>query len=138
MTDFKLDTTPKINSGFLIPEKYFENFQEHINLKLLKKEPKVISIFKNYKKRIVLIAASVIIALLMIPIYNQTSTNNVNLDDATLENYITNQSSINQYDLISQLDLETIENMNIPVAIEDKNIEDLLLINNNLEQYIIE
>ena len=48
------------------------------------------------------------------------------------------QTNVNQYDLINALDAEDINEINTPVALEDKAIEDLLIDNANLEHFIIE
>ena len=44
MKDFKLDNEPKINTGFQIPEHYFEQFSEKVMTKLPNQEPKVLSL----------------------------------------------------------------------------------------------
>jgi len=56
MKPFKLDNTPKIESGFKTPDNYFENFQASLIEKLANEhingETKVISILKKKKKKI--------------------------------------------------------------------------------------
>lgn len=139
MKAFKLENEPKIESGFKTPEHYFENFSEKIMSQLPEREPKVISLFQRNKKIFMMVAAVLIIALL-IPIF-YTSTVNVNrneIDTATLENYLSYQSNINQYDLINVLETDEIDNINTTIALEDATIEDILASNANLEHLIIE
>jgi hypothetical protein len=136
MNDFKLDSEPKIKAGFTIPENYFENFSEKILQQLPEEELKVISIFKKHKIWLTAVAAVLVLAL-GIPLYLLFSINNTELDEATLENYITNQSNISQYDLIALLEKEDLENMKIDLNLEDETLEVLLSTNSNLEQDII-
>lgn len=137
MKDFKLDNDPKITSGFQIPENYFDNFSEKVMNQLPEKETKVISIFQKRKNWILSVAAVLVISL-SIPFYNNLTSSSDELDQATLENYITNQSTINQYDLISLLETEDIENIKIDSNLEDATIEDILSTNDNFENIITE
>lgn len=137
MKDFKLDNEPKITSGFQIPENYFDNFSEKVMNQLPEKETKVISIFQKRKNWIMSVAAVLVISL-SIPFYNNLTSSSDELDQATLENYITNQSTINQYDLISLLETEDIENIKIDSNLEDATIEDILSTNDNFENIITE
>ena len=137
MTEFKLNNEPKIESGFKTPDHYFENFSEKMMLELAKEEPKVISFFQKRKKILMMVAAVLVIAL-MIPILNVSPTSTKELDDATLENYLSYQSNINQYDLINALEAEDINTIKTTIALEDNTIEDILATNANLEHLIIE
>ena len=136
MNDFKLESEPIIKAGFTIPENYFENFSEKILQQLPKEELKVILILKKPKIWLTAVAAVLVLAL-GIPLYLLFSINNTELDEATLENYITNQSNISQYDLIALLEKEDLENMKIDLNLEDETLEVLLSTNSNLEQDII-
>jgi hypothetical protein len=140
MKTFKLDTTPKIEPGFKTPEHYFDNFSEKVmrQIPIEKNEkPKVISLFQK-RKTIILMVAAVFVIALMLPVLYTSSINSKELDDTTLENYLSYQSSINQYDLINGLEMEDINNIETTVALEDDAIEDILSANSNLEQLIIE
>lgn len=137
MKTFKLENEPKIESGFKTPEHYFENFSSKIMEQLPKNEPKVISIFQKRKKIIFAVAAILVIGL-MIPFYSNISTSTSELDETTLENYITYQSNMNQYDFISELELEDINKIKANIPLEDETIEDLLTTNSDMEHLIIE
>ena len=82
--------------------------------------------------------AAVLILTLMSPVYNRLSTKTTELDEATLENYITDESNINQDDLVGLLEAKDIENIKVSVNLEDKAIEDILSTNGNLEHIINE
>jgi len=137
MNKFKLDKEPKIDSGFKIPENYFETLSEKIQIQLQEKETKVVPLISKRYKWIMAVAAILVLAL-MIPFYNKIAPSNTELDDTTLEDYITDQSSINQYDLVSLLEAEDIQNIKVELPIENETIEDHLYSNSNIEQYIIE
>lgn len=137
MKTFKLENEPKIQTGFKIPENYFDHLSIKIMEQLPASEPKVISIFKK-RKSLIFMAAAILILALMIPILNNLSTTKKELDSTTLENYITYQSNVNQYDLISVLESEDITNMNTSIVLEDQAVEDVLSTNSNLENLILE
>jgi hypothetical protein len=137
MKTFKLENEPKIQTGFKIPENYFDDLSIKIMEQLPASEPKVISIFKK-RKNLILMAAAILILALMIPILNNLSTTKKELDSTTLENYITYQSNVNQYDLITVLETEDITNMNTSIVLEDQAVEDVLSTNSNLENLILE
>ena len=137
MNKFTLDKEPKINSGFKIPENYFETLSEKIQTQVQEKETKVVSLFSKRKNWILAVAAILVLALI-IPVYYKIKPSNTELDETTLENYITDQSCINQYDLVSLLEAEDIQNINVELTLEDKTIEEHLYSNSYLEQYIIE
>lgn len=137
MKTFKLENEPKIKSGFKIPDDYFDDFSIKMMDQLSTSEPKVISIFQKRKNLFLMIAAVLVLAL-MIPFINNSNTNKQEIDTAILENYITYQSNVNQYDLINVLETEDISKIKISMAIEDKAIEDVLSVNSNLENLILE
>ncbi|MEM8522827.1 hypothetical protein [Flavobacterium sp. PL12] len=137
MKTFKLENEPKIESGFRTPDDYFENFSVKMMERLPASETKVISIFQKRKTLFMMVAAILVLAL-MIPVIANWSQNKQELDSVALENYITYQSNVNQYDLINELETEDISKIKINVAIEDKAIEDVLAMNSNLENLLLE
>ncbi|MFV8364245.1 hypothetical protein ACNQGO_12760 [Flavobacterium sp. ZT3P35] len=137
MKTFKVENEPKIETGFITPEHYFENFSIKMMEQLPNNEPKVISIFQK-RKNIFMLVAAVLVLALMIPILNPSTENSKDLDAVALENYITYQSNVNQYDLISVLESEDINTINSGIVLEDDAIEDHLSTNSNLENLILE
>jgi hypothetical protein len=136
MNDFKLDIEPKIETGFKIPEGYFDDFSKKIVSNITKEEPKVISLFAQKKTWVIAVAAVFVIGF-SIPIVNQFQTSSSELDKATLENYLVDQSSISDDDFAALLDESDIQKIKFDSKIEDKAIEDLLSTNSDLEEYII-
>lgn len=138
MKEFKLNTIPKIESGLKNPEDvYFEKFSENLLEKIDKKEPKTISLFQK-KQAIIMMVAAVFVLALAIPLLINQAAHSQEIDAETLENYLSYQSNVNQYDLINALDEEDISNINSNIVLEDNTIEELLISNNNLENYILE
>ena len=138
MKAFKLEDEPKIKSGFKTPEHYFDDFSTQVLQQINeKKEVKVIPFYKR-KKVLSLLAAAVVVIALMIPIVNNYNATSKDLDEDTLETYLSYQSNLNQYDLIQNLDTKDIQALNKNVAIEDETLEDILATNPNIEHLISE
>jgi hypothetical protein len=137
MKDFKLDNEPKITSGFTMPEDYFDTFSERLLSQLPKQEPKVISFYSS-KKTWYFTAAAILILMLSIPIYNNLTTRSEEVDSVTLENYLAYQSTISEEEIVNLLEQKDLDKMKLEFNVEDKDIEEALNSNSNLEQYIID
>ncbi len=136
MKTFKLENEPKIKSGFITPENYFENFSANILQELPSKEQKVIAIFSRRKTWFYSAAAIVVLAL-TIPVYNNYNTTSSEIEPLTLENYISYHSTVSDADLVSLLDENDIQKMNVDLNLEDKNIENELSANANIDIYLL-
>ena len=136
MNDFKINSEHKIESGFKIPENYFENFSEKVLMKINKPEPKVISIFYKRKTWISSLAAVLVISL-SVTLYTKIAVKSSE-EKLTLENYITNQSEIGQYDLVALLDSKDIEKIKIDLKLDDEKIEEVLTNSSDIENYLTE
>lgn len=138
MKAFKLENEPKISTGFKTPENYFDDFSTKILQQVNEeKETKVIPIYKR-KKVLSFLAAAVVVIALMIPIVNNYNTTSKELDEDTLETYLSYQSNLNQYDLIKELDSKDIDKLGKGVALEQETLEDILASNPNIENLISE
>lgn len=136
MSNFKLDSEPKINSGFSVPDHYFDSFSAKLMPELSKKKPKVISFWAKTKTRLFAVAAILILAL-SLPTMSVLKTKSSELDSVTLENYLTNHNAVSNEVLAELLDEADIEKMKVDYGIENKAIEDLLSTNSNLEEYLL-
>jgi len=136
MKTFKLDNDPKIETGFTVPENYFENFSVKMMQQLPVNEPKVISVFAR-KKTWIYAAAAILVLALSLPIYNNYFSHSSEIDEVTLENYITYQSTVSATDLVNLLDEQDIQKISIDLDIEDITIENELSQNKNLEHYLL-
>ncbi|MEO0046490.1 MAG: hypothetical protein RL705_1681 [Bacteroidota bacterium] len=137
MKPFKLDNEPKISSGFTLPDGYFESFSDKISTQLSKEDPKVIPIFRR-KKTWYYAAAAVIVIILSFPVYTNYFSISEEVDAVVLEDYITNQTTISEEEIANLLDQEDLEKMKLELNLGDAEVEDILLNNNDLEQYILD
>ena len=137
MKNFNLENGPKITSGFIVPDQYFEEFSKKMLSQLPDEKNRVIPLQKQKRKLLFAVAAILVIGL-FIPIFNQLSKPSDELDESTLENHISYQTNINQYDLISDLDNEDITSLGTAIQLKDDIIEDHLTTNSNLERLLSE
>lgn len=137
MKTFKLDNEPKIESGFKTPENYFDAFSARVMQQLPKEQPKTISLFSRRKTWIYAAAAVLVLGFTIPVVYNNFYNNSPEIDAATLENYISYNTSISDTDLMNLLDEEDIQKMDIGMNIEDNTIENELYENKNLELYLL-
>ena len=137
MKNFNLGNEPKITSGFTTPDGYFDTFSEKVLAQLQKQETKVISIFSS-KKVWYFAAAAILILMLSIPLFTKYSTQQEEIDTATLENYIAYQSNISEEEIVNLLEQDDLDKMKLDFNIDDATIEDALKSNSNLEQYLID
>jgi cell division protein FtsL len=137
MKTFKLENEPKIESGFIVPEQYFDDFSKKVLSQLPEENTKVIPLFQK-RKTVFLAAAAVLVVGLLLSIYNQFTTNSDEIDITTLENHLTYQSNLNSYDLISELDDEDLTKLGTTIGLKDETIEEILVTNSDLEKLISE
>lgn len=136
MKEFKINDGNKITSGFTTPEGYFDEFSIDINNSLSQpnNDRKVISI--NTKRWITSVAAVLIIAL-SATVYTKIIIE-IPEDSIEMENYITNQSEISQYDLITLLDKKDIENLSIEMNTSNTKTDEEFANTNEIENYLNE
>jgi hypothetical protein len=136
MKSINLDNDPKIQAGFKVPDNYFEDFSERLMTKIPEKEVKVISIFRKTKTW-VYAAAAILILGISIPVLNQFFAESNDIESYALENYISDQTSLNDNDFAELLTVSDIKKIKIDLKIEDKTIENELSDDENLEEYLI-
>lgn len=141
MKEFKLDSENKIGSGFKTPDNYFDNFSANLIQKLqtesITEEPKVISIFRK-RKNILMAVAAILVLALMIPIAYKANTKNKEIDSLTIENYLTQEGNLNQYELIGEIEPENTNLIPVSKELETETIEEILVRNPNIENLVIE
>ena len=137
MSKFILDKEPKITSGFITPENYFENFSSSVMEKLENDFPQKKKEFtlKNYSYA----AAAVLLVGLSLPFLMPNSTPSLaQIDTDSLENYISFQSYGSQYEIINLIDDKELDNMQVELNLEVESVENILATNPNFENYITE
>ena len=135
MKEYNLDIDPKINSGFKVPDGYFENFSERLLLNLPEKQAKIIPFYAKRQNWIYAFAALLLIQI-SIPVVNNYFFESTNIDQQTIENYITENKSVNENDIASLLTDDDIQQLNNDLKLENKTIENELLNTENLEEII--
>ena len=137
MKKFNLENIPKTTSGFIVPDNYFEDFSKKVLSQLPDETNRVIPLYKQKSKLLMAVAAILVIGL-FIPIFNQLSKPSEELDLTTLENHLSYQTNINQYDLISELDEDDLNKMGATIQLNDEIIEEHLSTNSDLERLLSE
>ena len=137
MKKFDLENMPKTTSGFIVPDNYFEDFSKKVLSQLPDETNRVIPLYKQKSKLIMAVAAILVVGL-FIPIFNQLSKPAEELDLTTLENHLSYQTNINQYDLISELDEDDLNKMGATIQLKDEIIEEHLSTNSDLERLLSE
>jgi len=135
MNKFKIDDKNKITSGFTYPEDYFEQFSEALNSKINQPKDTVKVISINTKKWITSVAAVLIISL-SISIFFNMKVNKT--DDNAIENYLTTQSEMSQFELITLLDTKDIEILSNDLKLDNTKIDEEFINNNDIENYLTE
>jgi hypothetical protein len=137
MKPFELNNQPKISTGFTVPENYFDDFSKKIQTRILEEKPSQ-KIFFLQAKNWAYAAAAVLVIGISIPFFNN-ETNTVKTPDmVAIENYISNEATISEDEMISFLDISDIKKMSLESNIEIKDMEEELLITNDLEQNLID
>ncbi len=135
MKDFKLDSSEKITTGFQIPEGYWDAFSEKVMQRIPKEEPKVISFYAR-NKRWIYSAAAVLILALSLPIVNQLQNKEQELSSIEIENYLTQNKSVSDDEIVNMLEQEDIDNLRVTTPITKDVLEDELSNNTDVEQFI--
>ncbi|ESU20253.1 hypothetical protein FEDK69T_27650 [Flavobacterium enshiense DK69] len=135
MKKFDLHNDKKIETGFKIPENYFEDFEARIMSQLPQKEVKVISL---WQRKSVWISSAAAVALVVFGLtfyFNFNSKSS--LDDTTVENYLA--SNMTADELMQELDQHDINELEKSIALNDDSVESYLSENeNDIDLYLNE
>ena len=133
MKNFNLENEPKIETGFTIPENYFNDFSEKVMQQLPSEKPKLISLYQSNKNWF-LSAAAILIVSFTIPTYYLVQNNKNEVNASELESYILDHSTVSQDDIVDLLDENDLKEMNVDYNLEDISSEAIDLENIDLEQ----
>ncbi|MFY8008685.1 MAG: hypothetical protein ACOVNW_03265 [Flavobacterium sp.] len=131
------DNEAKITTGFKTPEGYFEALESKLSAQLPANEPKVIAFYQR-KTTWLYAAAAIVILFVSIPIYQNVYRSATEVDAVVLEDYIATHADISAEDLATILEKEDLDKIKLELNLGEEAIEDILLKNNDLEQYIID
>lgn len=137
MKAFKLDEEPKIATGYKVPDAYFDAFQSKVNQRLNESETPVVSLFARRKTWVMAVAAVFILAL-SIPLVQYLNSTSTEIDKGSLENYLANHADISEDEIVELLDENDIQKIKVDLKIEDRELEDILTADNNIEDYIVD
>jgi hypothetical protein len=133
MNKFILDNENKIKTGFSVPEGYFENFEVKIPSEKTHQKSVVIQLFVENKKWILSTAAVLIISLTLIFQWNRKVEESYATE---IENQLLYNSTISDDDIVNLLDEEAILNIKINTSIDKSELEDALVKENMIENYL--
>lgn len=124
MNPFKLNSENKLKPDFKVPIGYFETFPDKVFSQTIEKETKIRRISIS---RIQWMGYAASITLLFSLFWFNNNSSESEIIASELENYITLESTISQYDLLVVLEPEDIENMSIDSPIEETTLEEILI-----------
>lgn len=119
MKDFNLNKE-KIESGFKVPEGYFEQFESKmLNQLVVEKQPKVISLWQNKRAWMTGVAAVLVVSIAL-PIYFSMNEKKANIvEDETIETYLAMQPTMSNYEIASELTNEDFASLEESLALND-------------------
>lgn len=133
MNKFILDNEPKIETGFTVPDNYFENFEVRIPAEKTRKKSKVYQLYAENK--VWILSSAALLALLFTIIF-QSANPAEEVYATEIENHILYHSTLSDDDIVNLLDEESISNIKVNSAVDAKEIEETLMEESNLEAYI--
>ncbi len=131
MEIFKRNTDQMPSDIFLLPDNYFEEFNDRTMIKISKSDNSFLH-FSNFQTHFYKIAAVIILSL-TVPIMNNYS--NSPIEATEIGRYLA-LSNIDDMEIAALLEAEDLENFKTGLTIDKNTIEDILLSTNNFETYI--
>jgi len=113
------------------------HWKARLSAQLPANKPKVIAFYRR-KTTWLYAAAAVVILFVSIPIYQNVYRSSSEVDAVVLEDYIATHADISAEDLATVLEKEDLDKIKLELNLGEEAIEDVLLNNNDLEQYIID
>lgn len=109
MNDFKLDSEPRIKSGFITPDAYFDSLVDRVLLNLPEKEVRIIPLYRRRPVWVTSIAAVFILSLSLL--FTQKDTVVKAPGEKAIKNYLVYQSDMSTYDFAQHLSPEDIRSL---------------------------
>lgn len=131
MKKFRLDEHPKIETGFKVPEHYFEELPAKV-MRRLENEAPVISL--QPRRSWIWSAAAILILALALPLLNKLRPFDSKVDSVAIENYLVTQSGISSYEMAELLSSEELSQLQ-DYQLDDMQIEETLS-QQDVEHYI--
>jgi len=123
MKDFNLNNE-KIESGFKVPEGYFEQFESKmLNQLVVEKEPIVISLWQNKRVWMTSIAAVLLVSIALPIYFSMNNTTAKVVEDETIETYLAMQPTMTNYEIATELTNEDFASLEESLALNDDAVE---------------
>jgi len=132
-----LSKHPKIDTGFTVPEDYFDHFPDQVFKKIPVTTVKVVP-FKRNNRLWYFVAASFVVGLTLLPYYWWEQNTLQEVDSSTIENYLAYQAMVSEDEIVNFLDENDLEKMKIDLDISNNDLEKILEETPNIEQYLID
>lgn len=132
MENFNLDEYSKPKEEFRIPDGYFDTLPDAVFSRLGRPEVKVVRM-RNSRTWLYAAAAVLAMGLVLPTVLDFTDSGP---DNASIENYLSTESGLTQYDLAELLTEDDISRIDSELNVDDSAIEAVLSENANLENYI--
>ena len=139
MKDFNLNNE-KIETGFKVPEGYFEQFESKmLNQLVVENEPKVISLWQNKRVWMTSIAAVLLVSIALPIYFSMSNTTTSVVEDETIETYLAMQPTMSNYEIATELTNEDFASLEESLALNDDAVELYLEENyQNIDLYLNE
>lgn len=119
MKDFNLNNE-KIETGFKVPEGYFEQFESKmLNQLVVENEPKVISLWQNKRVWMTSIAAVLLVSIALPIYFSMSNTTTSVVEDETIETYLAMQPVMTNYEIATELTNEDFASLEESLALND-------------------
>lgn len=123
MKDFNLNNE-KIETGFKVPEGYFEQFESKmLNQLVVENQPKVISLWKNKRVWMTSIAAVLLVSIALPVYFSMNNTTASIVEDDTIETYLAMQPVMTNYEIATELTNEDFASLEESLALNDDAVE---------------
>jgi len=136
MKPFQIDEQNKIKSGFTVPEGFFEANAQNL-LNQIDDTPAPISLWDRYKKPLMSIAAILVIGLGIGFYWKIQVQNDEEAHWAAVESYVAEHTDLTDEAYIDYLNTTALDTLHQNTT-EAKILEEVLIENGDLEQYITE
>lgn len=137
MKPFKLDEIEKIETGFKVPEGYFDDFSLRVQQKIQETKPERKHYLITRYRKLISIAAILIVAM-GIAFVQYTKAPIYDTSDESVENYLASNHCISNDDWAMMLDEKDLQKMEANMNLNNQEIEDILSSEENFENYIID
>ncbi len=134
MKSIKLNTKPRIKTGFTVPEGYFESFSEELMNQVKDRDSKVIPIKFRFVIKLSVAASIVLFLGLGTYFYIETKSENDYTDQ--IELYLTSNTQLTTHDIVYFMEYSDVSSLESKHNLHPEEIEGFLLDSYEIEEII--